>query len=122
MACIHCALVQGYLPVLVVPVLLGRHLGLGLASEGIVLWKLSGWFLRGKGANLAPALVALISCTLFFFNSDQHTCTFAKCPTLNSVTFFTGHCSQEWGPQPQFLQACSLLEPVLEVGRWFPWH
>ena len=52
MACIHCALVQGYLPVLVVPVLLGRHLGLGLASEGIVLWKLSGWFLCDKGANL----------------------------------------------------------------------
>ncbi|CAH3104978.1 unnamed protein product [Porites lobata] len=26
-----------------------------------------------------------------------------------------GHCSQGWVPQPQFLQACSLLEPVLEI-------
>ena len=36
MACIHCALVQGYLLTLIVPALLGRHLaiGLGLASGG----------------------------------------------------------------------------------------
>ena len=39
-----------------------------------------------------------------------------------TCNIFTGHCSQGWVPQPQFLQACSLLEPVLEVGRWFPWH
>ena len=30
MACIHCALVQGYLPVLVIPALLGRHLAIRL--------------------------------------------------------------------------------------------
>ena len=43
MACIHCALVQGNLPALVIPALLGRHLatGLGLASEGIVLGKIN---------------------------------------------------------------------------------
>ena len=36
MACIHCALVQGYLLTLIVPALLSRHLaiGLGLASGG----------------------------------------------------------------------------------------
>ena len=30
MACIHCALVQGYLPVLVIPAPLGRHLAIRL--------------------------------------------------------------------------------------------
>ena len=55
MVCIHCALVQGYLPVLVIPALLGRHLAMrlllnnGLASEGIVLGNYSGWFLCGMG-------------------------------------------------------------------------
>ena len=65
MACIHCALVQGNLPALVIPALLGRHLaiGLGLASEGIVLGKCSGWFLCGMGEPGKPT--SLVNTVIF---------------------------------------------------------
>ena len=63
MACTHCALVQGYLPALVVPALLGRHLGLGLALEGIVLGKCSGWFLCGMGEPGKPT--SLVNTVIF---------------------------------------------------------
>ena len=51
MACIHCALVQGYLLALIVPALLGRHLAIerGLASGVVVLEKCTGLSLCGKG-------------------------------------------------------------------------
>ena len=55
MACIYCALVQGYLLTVIVPTLLGRHLAteLGLVSGwgrgggggAVVLGKCSGCFL-----------------------------------------------------------------------------
>ena len=65
MACIHCAFVQGNLPALVVPALLGRHLaiGLGLASEGIVLGKCSGWFLCDMGEPGKPT--SLVNTVIF---------------------------------------------------------
>ena len=51
MACIHCALVQGYLLALIVLALLGRYLaiGLGLASGVVVLGKCTGQSLCGMG-------------------------------------------------------------------------
>ena len=59
MACIHCALVQGYLLTLIVPALLGRHLaiGLGLASGGGCTGKMLGlvstWY-EGPGKHPTP--------------------------------------------------------------------
>ena len=55
MVCIHCALVQGYLPVLVIPALLGRHLAIRLLL--INYW--TGTCLRGYCTGELFGLVSM---------------------------------------------------------------